>query len=62
MFQCKLFFIIYISAYSLVDMGYDVWLGNNRGNIYSRNHTTMDPTDRYFWDFRQKSLYHYFIF
>ncbi|XP_014224480.1 lipase 3-like [Trichogramma pretiosum] len=38
-------------AYILADSGYDVWLGNNRGNIYSRNHTSMIPTDRYFWDF-----------
>ncbi|XP_011498380.1 PREDICTED: lipase 1-like isoform X1 [Ceratosolen solmsi marchali] len=43
-------------AYALADMGYDVWLGNNRGNIYSRNHTTMDPTHRYFWDFSYHEL------
>ncbi|XP_068150930.1 lipase 1 [Drosophila tropicalis] len=38
-------------AYLLADRSYDVWLGNARGNRYSRNHTSLDPDERKFWDF-----------
>ena len=35
----------------LVEAGYDVWLGNNRGNKYSKKHERVPPSSRRFWDF-----------
>lgn len=35
----------------LADLGYDVWLGNNRGNKYSKKHVSLHTTTNQFWDF-----------
>eukprot|EP00743_Colponemidia_sp_Colp-15_P006664 GILK01007184.1.p1 GENE.GILK01007184.1~~GILK01007184.1.p1 ORF type:complete len:463 (-),score=53.58 GILK01007184.1:202-1590(-) len=37
--------------YMLANAGYDVWLGNIRGNQYGRGHTSLKDTDTEFWDF-----------
>ncbi|KAH9377207.1 hypothetical protein HPB48_011007 [Haemaphysalis longicornis] len=37
-------------AYILADAGYDVWLGNVRGNTYS-SHVKYTRKDKEFWDF-----------
>ena len=39
-------------AFMAVDNGYDVWLGNFRGNKYSRAHVNLDPSvDMEDWKF-----------
>lgn len=35
----------------LYDLGYDVWLGNNRGNKYSQKHLYIKTNSEKFWDF-----------
>lgn len=35
----------------LVRQGYDVWLGNARGNKYSQYHVDMLPSQQAFWNF-----------
>ena len=37
----------------LIKNGYDVWIGNNRGTIFSWGHTSKDPDDLNgdYWDF-----------
>jgi len=36
----------------LFQEGFDVWLGNNRGTMYSREHKHLDPdADDDYWDF-----------
>ncbi|KAI8971228.1 Alpha/Beta hydrolase protein [Pilobolus umbonatus] len=37
--------------YILAQKGYDVWLGNARGNKYSQYHMRLNPRQQKFWDF-----------
>ncbi|XP_033235595.1 uncharacterized protein [Drosophila pseudoobscura] len=38
-------------AYILFQQGYDVWMLNTRGNIYSKEHTKKGITMKEYWDF-----------
>ena len=38
-------------AFILADKGFDVWLGNTRGNTYSNSHKKYSSSSSKFWDF-----------
>lgn len=45
-------FKVCFSAFTLANCGFDVWLGNIRGNTYSRESFKYERTDEGFWDWR----------
>ncbi|KAL6653004.1 hypothetical protein ACP70R_011929 [Stipagrostis hirtigluma subsp. patula] len=43
-------------GYILADNGYDVWIANSRGTVYSRGHTSLSSTDPAYWDWSWDEL------
>uniref|UniRef100_A0A1I7YQA7 AB hydrolase-1 domain-containing protein n=1 Tax=Steinernema glaseri TaxID=37863 RepID=A0A1I7YQA7_9BILA len=39
------------AGYLFADAGFDVWLGNVRGNTYGKKHQTLSIDDKQFWDY-----------
>ena len=44
------------NAFILSRAGYDVWMGNNRGNRFSNSHVSLTKDDAAFWDFYQEDM------
>lgn len=44
-------------AYLLAQIGYDVWLGNTRGNDFSKTHKTLSVDSKEYWDFSWHEIY-----
>ncbi|TKR65355.1 hypothetical protein L596_025769 [Steinernema carpocapsae] len=47
------------AGFMFADAGFDVWLGNVRGNTYGRRHVSLNPLFRKFWEFSWDAMAKY---
>lgn len=40
----------------LVDLGYDIWVTNSRGTVYSNSHVNLTVNDEAFWNFTYNEM------
>mmetsp|Transcript_15426 Transcript_15426/g.26087 ORF Transcript_15426/g.26087 Transcript_15426/m.26087 type:complete len:219 (+) Transcript_15426:342-998(+) len=43
-------------AFVMARAGYDVWLGNNRGNRFADTHTTLSSSQKEYWNFSWEEM------
>ena len=55
---CWLIHTHYAPAVLLYRQGYEIFLGNNRGNIFSTNHTHLKTDSKQFWNFTFDDMAH----
>lgn len=46
-------------AFYLADKGFDVWMGNFRGNQFGLLHASLDQSHEAFWDFSLDEMIKY---